>query len=112
MIYNNIQMKTFLLIISLMMVPVFTGAQIPMERILNRVSVPAEGNLRGLVDTIGFAHTEEQIEFIVRYCEQAEKQDLEADRIKYNLDDQTSFIYAISPHDDYMLAARNYIHIY
>jgi len=90
----------------------FAHAQIPMEKILNRVSVPAEEDLRGLVDTIGFPHTAEQMDFIAVQCEKLEKKALKANRKRLGLNDQTSFIYAISPHDDYMLAARNYVHLY
>lgn len=109
----TIKLKIYLFLLScFLFFSMITDAQIPMERILSRVTMPSEGDLRGLVDTIGFPHTAAQIEFIAKYCEKAEKQDLKANRAKYNLNDSTSFIFAISPHDDYMLAARNYVHIY
>ncbi|NOY38236.1 MAG: AmmeMemoRadiSam system protein B [Chlorobi bacterium] len=105
-------MKSTFLLCCFILTPLFAMAQIPMEKILNRVTIPPEGDLRGLVDTIGFPHTAEQMDFIARYTAEAEKQEMEANRNKFNFNGKTSFIYAISPHDDYMLAARNYVHIY
>ncbi len=86
-------------------------AQIPLKHVLNRVTIPAKGDLRGLVDTIGFPHTAKQMDFIGRYCEREEKDILSGNSKKYNLSESTSFVLGISPHDDYTLAARTDIHI-
>jgi AmmeMemoRadiSam system protein B len=86
-------------------------AQIPMERVLSRISVPSEGSVRGLVDLTGFPHTAEQMDRIGPMCEEAEAEALRTNAVKYGLDEESSFAFGICPHDDYMLAARVYVHI-
>lgn len=86
-------------------------AQIPMKHVLNRVTIPAQGDLRGLVDTIGFPHTAKQMDFIANYCERVEKDKTLNNSKKYNFSENTPFIFGISPHDDYTLAGRTAIHI-
>ncbi|HHM24278.1 MAG TPA: AmmeMemoRadiSam system protein B [Bacteroidetes bacterium] len=87
-------------------------AQIPMERVLSRVTIPAQGDLRGLVDTVGFAQRAEQMDVIVRRAEELERQAIRDNQKKYGLTDESRFIYGISPHDDYMLAGRTYVHVH
>jgi AmmeMemoRadiSam system protein B len=86
-------------------------AQIPLKHVLNRVTIPAQGDLRGLVDTIGFPHTAKQMDFIGNYCEHKEKDNITNKSKKYNLSENTSFIFGISPHDDYTLAGRTVVHV-
>ncbi len=86
-------------------------AQIPMKHVLNRVTIPAQGDLRGLVDTIGFPHTAKQMDFIANFCERVEKDKTLNNSKKYNFSENTPFIFGISPHDDYTLAGRTAIHI-
>ncbi|HDL18352.1 MAG TPA: AmmeMemoRadiSam system protein B [Bacteroidetes bacterium] len=86
-------------------------AQIPMEKVLSRVTIPAEGDTRGLVDIVGFPHKAEQMDFIGKFCEKAEKDAILANQKKYHLTGETAFIFGICPHDDYTLAARDYVHI-
>jgi AmmeMemoRadiSam system protein B len=86
-------------------------AQIPLKRVLSRVTIPAQGDLRGLVDTIGFPHTAKQMDFIADYCESVEKDATLANNKKYNVLENTPFIFGICPHDDYTLAARTAVHI-
>jgi len=86
-------------------------AQIPLKHVLNRVTIPAQGDLRGLVDTIGFPHTAKQMDFIGNYCGHKEKEAISDDSKKYNLSENTSFIFGISPHDDYTLAGRTDVHV-
>ncbi len=87
-------------------------SQIPMDNILKRVSIPSEGDLRGLVDLVGFPQTSEQMDFIGKLCEDLEKQAIKDNQKEFNIDDNTSFICGISPHDDYMLAGRVYPHVH
>ncbi len=86
-------------------------AQIPLKRVLSRVTIPAQGDLRGLVDTIGFPHTAKQMDFIANYCERVEKDKTLSNSKKYNFSENTPFIFGISPHDDYTLASRTAFHI-
>lgn len=86
-------------------------AQIPMKKVLSRVSVPAEGNLRGLVDTIGFPHVTRQMDAIAKLSLIAEKNLIEENQKKFNLPDNEGFIFGICPHDDYTLAGRTAVHI-
>ncbi len=97
----------------ILFVPVASiDAQIPMERILKRVCVPSEGDTRSLVDTVGFAIRAEQMDLTAGESEKAEKLRILQNRKKYGFDEHTEFIFAISPHDDYILAGRVYTHLY
>ena len=109
---ENLKRILSTLIFLLVMVPFNNSfAQIPMKKVLGRVTVPAEGGLRGLVDTIGFPHTAKQMDFIAKYALKKEgKKFLENDR-KYGFSENTPFLFGISPHDDYTLAARTAVHI-
>ena len=87
------------------------SAQIPMERVLSRITVPSEGSTRGLVDLVGFPHTSGQMDRIAHMCEEAEAVAIRANQERYGLDPEMRFTFGICPHDDYMLAARVYIHV-
>ena len=89
-----------------------TAAQIPLERVLNRVTIPSEKDLRGLVDIIGFPQTPEQMDYIAKTSEEHEQTAIQENQKKYNLTDNTAFICGISAHDDYKLAAYVYDHIH
>jgi len=86
-------------------------AQIQMDRVLSRVTIPAEANTRGLVDTVGFPHRAGQMDFIGPLCERLERQTIVANQKKYNFTDNTTLIFGICPHDDYKLAARVYLQV-
>jgi AmmeMemoRadiSam system protein B len=85
--------------------------QIPMERVLQRVAIPSNGGLRGLVDIVGFPQTAEQMTAIGGMCERAEKDELAAVRQRYGWTEDAKLVAGWSPHDDYMLAGRVYAHI-
>jgi len=95
----------------LILLQAVSGAQIPMERVLSRVKVASEGDLRGLVDLTGFPQTAEQMDFIGETCEELEKDAILENRQKYGLSEDTAFTLGICPHDDYMIAARVYAHV-
>jgi len=101
----------FVLTLVLMTAYLNLYAQIPMERVLSRITIPAEGDTRGLVDTVGFPHRADQMDFIGQLCEKLEQQAMAANQKKFHLSDDTGFIFGICPHDDYKLAARVYLHI-
>ncbi|RKY86550.1 AmmeMemoRadiSam system protein B [candidate division KSB1 bacterium] len=86
-------------------------AQIPMEKVLNRITIASKNGTRGLVDTIGFAHTEEQMNFIGKLCEKLEKENIIKNQKKYNLSEQTGIIAGVSPHDDYIISGRVYTNV-
>lgn len=86
------------------------SAQVPLDRVLQRVTVPASGNTRGLVDVVGFPQTAGEMTTIGDAVEQLEKDHLAANRQRLALTDDTAFIAAWSPHDDYVTTARVYAH--
>jgi AmmeMemoRadiSam system protein B len=86
-------------------------AQIPMDRVLSRVTIPAEDDTRGLVDTVGFPHRADQMDFIGQLCEKLERQAIVANQQQLNFTDNTALIFGICPHDDYKLAARVYFQV-
>ncbi len=86
-------------------------AQIPMKRVLSRVTVPSEGDLRGLVDTVGFPHTAKQMDFIAGYALRKEEEKCRENDEKYGFSENDTFLFGISPHDDYTLAARTAVHV-
>ncbi|MFC1557016.1 AmmeMemoRadiSam system protein B [candidate division KSB1 bacterium] len=89
-----------------------TGAQIPMDRILSRITIPSEGDMRGLVDLTGFPHTADQMDYIGNLCEGLEKDAIAKNHERFGFSDETGFICGISPHDDYILAGRVYSYIH
>jgi AmmeMemoRadiSam system protein B len=88
-----------------------SSSQIPMENVRNRVAVPSQGDIRGLVDIVGFPRHAEQMDFIGKVCEDLERDAIRANQNRYGLADATAFVCGVSPHDDYMLAARVYAHV-
>lgn len=104
--------KIFSLIIIFLWANLFILAQIPSKReLLKRISIPAQKDLRGLVDLVGFAHTQEQIEYMVNYLEKVDKEKIAENQRKYGFIPATSFLAGISPHDDYFYAGRGYIQV-
>jgi MEMO1 family protein len=87
------------------------SAQIPMERVLKRVSVPASGDTRGLVDIVGFPQTAQEMTTIGDAVERLEKEEIAANQRRFNLADGTALVAAWCPHDDYVIAARVYAHV-
>lgn len=85
-------------------------AQIPLERVLKRVTVPATGAVRGLVDVVGFPQTAAEMTTIGDTVEQVEKDHVVANQRRFGLTDDTPLVAAWSPHDDYVIAARVYAH--
>ena len=86
-------------------------AQIPMDRVLSRVAVPSDGDTRGLVDTVGFPHRADQMDFIGQFCENVAAKSSGDGQKKSNFTDDTTLIFGICPHDDYKLAARIYFQV-
>ena len=92
-------------------VGVIAYAQIPMERVLSRITVPSQGDLRGLVDTKGFPTKAEQMDAVAKMCQEAERDAILKNQKNFGLTDQTAFVAGICPHDDYMIAAPVYLHV-
>ena len=90
-------------IISIYALFLFIGlcwAQIPMERIQSRITIPSEGDTRGLVDLVGFPHKAAQMDLIGKLCQEMEDAAIQANQEKYGLDEESRFILGICPHDD------------
>ncbi len=68
--------------------------------------------VRALKDTVGFAHTPDQIERIVSICEEREKAAFHANAAKYQSSPLEPWIAAICPHDDHLLAGPVYVHVF
>ena len=66
--------------------------------------------IRALKDTVGFAHTPDQIQRIVAFCEAQEKAAFHENAAKYQLSPLEPWIAAICPHDDHLLAGPVYVH--
>ncbi|MDZ7260494.1 MAG: AmmeMemoRadiSam system protein B [candidate division KSB1 bacterium] len=101
-------MKTILFLVRCFLVFNFIIAFHPPQwHEVNRVIAqkPAGNDTRGLVDTVGFAHTRQQIEAVVQLSEELEADTLEARRFT------RPWIAGISPHDDYIYAGRVYVHL-
>ncbi|MDZ7270698.1 MAG: AmmeMemoRadiSam system protein B [candidate division KSB1 bacterium] len=75
-------------------------------------SASAQDKMRGLRDTVGFAHTAAQIEQIVRAAEMLEMEQLLANATRFNLDNDSRWVAAVCPHDDHLLAGRVYVHVF
>jgi len=64
-------------------------------------------NIRAPVDTIGFAHKQNQIEAVVSCAENLERESLQQEAENF----EDPWIAGISPHDDYVYAGRVYVHL-
>jgi len=100
-----------LLVLMVLLTTSFTFAQIPKEEVLKRVAIPAKGDLRGLVDIVGFAHTAKQMDFVVSLCEKLEKEHFAKLEKEYGISKEKPAIAVICPHDDYYYAGRVYINV-
>ena len=64
--------------------------------------------LRGLADTVGFAHTKEQIETLIQRIDQNQGARLEGIRKRNDISPGDAWRLAIAPHDDYSYAGYMY----
>jgi AmmeMemoRadiSam system protein B len=87
------------------------GGQIPLDRVLTRITVPSTATMRGLVDVVGFPQTAEQMTFIGDLCEKLEQPQIAANQKRYGLSPDTRLAAGWCPHDDYALAGRVYAHV-
>ena len=85
--------------------------QIPLDRVLKRVTVPSTATLRGLVDIVGFPRTAEAMTFIGDTCEQLEQREIADNQKMLGLSPGEGLVAGWCPHDDYTLAARVYAHV-
>jgi len=69
-------------------------------------------SIRGLVDTVGFCYTREQIEAVIRLSEELERDSLAAVASRLGATAKGSWIAGISPHDDHIYAGRVYVHLF
>jgi AmmeMemoRadiSam system protein B len=100
-----------LFILLILMVPMNSHSQIPMQSVLKRVTVPSQGDLRGLVDVVGFPQRADQMDFIGKTCEGLEHDAILANQIQHGMTDASALVCGVCPHDDYELAGRVYAHI-
>ncbi len=99
------------ILLSIIVSPAAGTGQIPMERVLSRITVPSEGDLRGLVDTIGFPTKAVQMDAVAKLCAEAERGSILENQKRFGLTDTMALTAGICPHDDYRIAAPVYFHI-
>ncbi len=87
------------------------AGQIPLDRVLKRVTVPSTATLRGLVDIVGFPQTAEAMTFIGDTCEKLEQREIAENQGAIGLPEGEGLVAGWCPHDDYTLAARVYAHV-
>ncbi len=101
----------FCLVCVMLFTAVGASPQIPLENVLGRVTVAAQGDLRGLVDIVGFPQHPDQMDLIGKTYEDLERAAIQANQKQFGLSDGTPLICGVCPHDDYMLAGRVYAHV-
>jgi AmmeMemoRadiSam system protein B len=67
--------------------------------------------VRALADTVGYAHTPQQMEAIIRFCDSLESTSTEEALAGSDPEPSLPWIAGICPHDDYLYAARLYADI-
>lgn len=65
-------------------------------------------NIRGLADTVGYAHTRNQMDAIIRICDSLDSRRFEEKLTSDDVQTPPSWIAGICPHDDYIYAAHVY----
>ncbi len=85
------------------------NAQDPqIQRLLSEVGIAPEGDRRGQMDIIGFASTASQMDEVIQKTAQIAQDRWNILQTRYGWDEETSFIAAVCPHDDYVYAGRLY----
>jgi len=64
--------------------------------------------VRGLADTVGFAHRKEQMDLVIQRIDQNQGPRLDAIRKKYDISSGDAWRLAIAPHDDYSYSGYMY----
>jgi AmmeMemoRadiSam system protein B len=67
--------------------------------------------IRKIVDKIGYATTAEQMRSVVEQATARESLNIRNIQHRYGLDEDTRFLAAVCPHDDYVYAAPMYVHV-
>lgn len=68
----------------------------------------SQNKLRGLADTVGFAHTAKQMDEVMKRIEEEHKDLLKKGQVTAAVKGQSSWRVAVSPHDDYSYAGYLY----
>lgn len=85
------------------------AAQDPaVKQLLDQVGIKPQGEQRGQMDIVGFATTAEQMDEVLAQCRQLAQPWQNLLQNRYGWDEETSFIAAVCPHDDYYYAGRLY----
>ena len=66
---------------------------------------------RGLADTVGYAHKQDQVEAVARMCDSLESDYLREKLTEYGSNPESLWIAGVCPHDDYIYAGRVYADI-
>lgn len=78
------------------------------QSLLDQVGIKPQGDQRGQTDTVGFASTAQQMDQVLLQCGQlatGREKELEE---QYGWDEETAFVAAVCPHDDYYYAGGLY----
>lgn len=76
--------------------------------LLEEVGIKPEGDRRGQMDVVGFCVSAEQMDSVVAQCEALAAPRRRVLYDAHGMSDETSFIAAVCPHDDYYYAGRLY----
>jgi AmmeMemoRadiSam system protein B len=87
--------------------PALCGDPTP-EELLEAVGIKPSGGQRGQMDTVGFVTTAKQMDVVLAQCRKLAPPRHDALRTERGWTDQTTFIAAVCPHDDYYYAGRLY----
>lgn len=98
--------------IAMMLALTFGGsgqAQTPtVQQLLDQVGIKPEGDRRGQNDIVGFASTAPQMDAVIQQSQERANTQKTILQQRYGWDDNTAFIAAVCPHDDYVYAGRLY----
>src|SRR5512142_690346 len=108
---RSLRVTGLVMVTTALLVSARPTGQIPLDRVLKRITVPSTQTLRGLVDTVGFAHTAEQMTTIGDMCEKLEAAQIAANAKKMGLANGEGVVAGWCPHDDYALAGPVYANI-
>lgn len=98
----------FVLVFVCVAVAMVPAADPTPQELLANVGIKPQGDRRGQMDIVGFAHTATQMDDVAAQCRTLAAPRLAAIRTREGWDEATRFVAAVCPHDDYTYAGRLY----
>ena len=78
------------------------------QQLIDQAGLKSTATERGQMDTVGFVTTAEQMDAVLKQCRQLAGPQHQTILDKYDWQEDTPFIAAVCPHDDYYYAGRLY----